>query len=100
MPAETTNPSDSAVDLNHVTFSYPACDAFVKDCSLHLPKGSRCLLVGANGAGKTTLLQIVAGKYMVGKESVYVLGRSPFHDMVGCLGHDLHSIVISHTSNL
>lgn len=47
--------------------------------SLKLPRGSRCLLIGANGAGKTTLLKIIAGKHMVGREQVTVLGESPFH---------------------
>ena len=37
------------------------------------------LLLGANGAGKTTLLQILAGKHMVPKESVHVIGHPPFH---------------------
>lgn len=32
--------------------------------------------------GKTTLLQLVAGKYMVGRDSIRVLGQSPFYDMV------------------
>jgi ABC-type cobalamin/Fe3+-siderophores transport system ATPase subunit len=48
--------------------------------SLQLPKGSRCLLIGANGAGKTTLLKIIAGKHMVSRDQVVVLGASPFHD--------------------
>lgn len=80
-PCSISQP-DCAVGLQGVQFSYPGCPPFIKGCSIALPKGSRCLLIGANGAGKTTLLQIVAGKYMVGKESVLVLGRSPFHDLV------------------
>jgi ABC-type uncharacterized transport system ATPase subunit len=38
----------------------------------------------ANGAaaGKTTLLQLLAGKYMVPKQVIRVLGESPFYDMV------------------
>lgn len=47
---------------------------------LKLPGGSRCLLIGANGAGKTTLLKVIAGKHMVGRDQVAVLGGSPFHD--------------------
>jgi len=47
--------------------------------SLKLPRGSRCLLIGANGAGKTTLLKILAGKHMVGRDQVLVLGSPPFH---------------------
>eukprot|EP00195_Chlamydomonas_chlamydogama_P007926 CAMPEP_0202896574 /NCGR_PEP_ID=MMETSP1392-20130828/5558_1 /ASSEMBLY_ACC=CAM_ASM_000868 /TAXON_ID=225041 /ORGANISM="Chlamydomonas chlamydogama, Strain SAG 11-48b" /LENGTH=299 /DNA_ID=CAMNT_0049581983 /DNA_START=97 /DNA_END=996 /DNA_ORIENTATION=- len=79
--ATVEHPSPLGIQLNNTEFSYPGCPPFIEGCSLLLPRGSRCLLVGANGAGKTTLLQIVAGKYMVGKDSVYVLGRSPFHDM-------------------
>ncbi|GIL64543.1 hypothetical protein Vafri_18444 [Volvox africanus] len=77
-------PSTSHVDaigLSSVSYSYPGCDPFIKGCDLDLPRGSRCLLIGANGAGKTTLLQIVAGKYMVSQDSVRVLGRSPFYDL-------------------
>lgn len=33
-------------------------------------------------AGKTTLLQLLAGKYMVGRSVITVLGRSPFYDLV------------------
>lgn len=52
----------------------------ITDMSLQLSKGSRCLLIGANGAGKTTLLKIIAGKHMVSRGQVVVLGASPFHD--------------------
>lgn len=52
----------------------------VREMSVSLPPGSRCLLVGPNGAGKTTLLKILGGKHMVPESSVRVLGRPPFHD--------------------
>jgi CCR4-NOT complex subunit CAF16 len=71
-----------AVELKNASFAYPSCPPFIQGCSMQLPAGSRCLLLGANGAGKTTLLQLLAGKYMVDKESVLVLGRPPFHDLV------------------
>lgn len=73
---------DLTVQLNKLQFSYPGCDKFLKGVSLDLPKGSRTLLLGANGAGKTTLLQLIAGKYMVGRETIRVLQQSPFYDMV------------------
>jgi ABC-type Mn2+/Zn2+ transport system ATPase subunit len=50
------------INLNNVTFAYPNCPPFIKDGNLNLPRGSRCLLIGANGTGKTTLLQLVAGE--------------------------------------
>lgn len=70
------------MQLNNLQFSYPGCDKFLKGVTLDLPKGSRTLLLGANGAGKTTLLQLIAGKYMVGRETIRVLQHSPFYDMV------------------
>ena len=39
-------------------------------------------MVGENGAGKTTLLQLIAGQYMVDKDTVRILGRPAFHDTV------------------
>jgi ABC-type uncharacterized transport system ATPase subunit len=36
-------------------------------------------------AGKTTLLQLIAGKYLVGREVIRVLGSSPFYDTVSAL---------------
>jgi CCR4-NOT complex subunit CAF16 len=71
-----------AVQLQHLQFSYPGCGKFLQDLSLKLPRGSRTLLLGANGAGKTTLLQLLAGKYMVGRDNIRVLQRSPFFDTV------------------
>ena len=158
-----------AVCLNGLSFAYPGCEPSLKDINLDLPRGSRCLLIGANGAGegyiglvalprtvlgwagegregrcgallllvaaaenrtppaarcdaaarctlhaparcvagttlpctacyhprntrppryppgKTTLLQLLAGKYMVGRSAITVLGRSPFFDLVRLL---------------
>lgn len=41
-----------AVSLQGLTFAYPGCAASIKDVNLDLPRGSRCLLIGANGAGE------------------------------------------------
>jgi CCR4-NOT complex subunit CAF16 len=83
--ADATQPQqqqDLTVQLQDLQFSYPGCGKFLKGVSLDLPRGSRALLLGANGAGKTTLLQLIAGKYMVGRDSIRVLQQSPFFDMV------------------
>ena len=40
-----------AIALNGLDFAYPGCTPSLKDISLELPRGSRCLLIGANGAG-------------------------------------------------
>ena len=59
----------------------------LKNVSLDVRKGSRTLLLGANGAGKTTLMRIIAGRHMIPREAVTVLGRPAFHDT--SLNHDV-----------
>jgi hypothetical protein len=49
-PAEAV----SGVSLNGLTYAYPGCAPSVKGVDLDLPRGSRCLLIGANGAGGGT----------------------------------------------
>ena len=73
-------PQDSIV-VRNLRFAFPTSHAIIDDFSLTLPPGSRCLLCGANGTGKTTLLQVLAGKYMVGKDVIRILGRPAFHDI-------------------
>lgn len=70
-----------AISVKSLTYAYPGHTPIIGDFTLDLPRGSRCLLIGANGAGKTTLLQILAGKHMVGRDAVRVLGRPAFHDI-------------------
>ena len=80
--AEAAAATDAAPSLviSNLNYAYPMGEKIIKDFSLTLPPGSRCLLSGANGAGKTTLLQVLAGKTMVPTEDVRVIGRPPFHD--------------------
>ena len=78
----TTDGDDAeSVCVDALTYAYPGCAPVLKDWSLSLPPGSRCLLSGANGAGKTTVLHVLAGKSMVSEDTVRVLGRPPFHDI-------------------
>ena len=78
------NGTTDAISANSLTYAYPGYRPIISDFTLQLPAGSRCLLIGANGAGKTTLLQILAGKHMVSQDSVRVLSRPAFHDIVSC----------------
>ncbi|KAL6767940.1 hypothetical protein ACKKBF_B37185 [Auxenochlorella protothecoides x Auxenochlorella symbiontica] len=76
-----------AVELRDLTFTYPTIDGqprpgdqpIVRQLSLQLPRGSCTLLLGANGAGKTTLLRVLAGKHMVDRAALQVMGEPPFH---------------------
>lgn len=76
-----TDATDGVVATN-LTYSFPGGEPFLKDFCMSITPGSRCLLLGCNGAGKTTLLQILAGRFMVDREMIRVVGRSPFHDLV------------------
>uniref|UniRef100_A0A061R7F4 CCR4-NOT complex subunit CAF16 n=1 Tax=Tetraselmis sp. GSL018 TaxID=582737 RepID=A0A061R7F4_9CHLO len=76
-----TSGDNDAISINSLTFGYPGCPPFVSDFTLKLPRGSRCLLIGANGAGKSTLLQIMAGKFLVPEDAVRIIGRPAFHDL-------------------
>ncbi|KAI8910715.1 P-loop containing nucleoside triphosphate hydrolase protein [Powellomyces hirtus] len=77
VPAATSEP---AVNVRNLTFSFGGPGQILKDLSLDLPRGARCLLVGANGAGKSTLLRILAGKRLVKNSNVKVIGKNPFYD--------------------
>lgn len=71
----------NVVEVRALDFRYPGDDRPVlSDVNLAVPRGARCLLVGANGAGKTTLLFVLGGRYMVPADRVHVLGRPAFHD--------------------
>ena len=47
---------EDAVVLNTLSYAYSGHRPIVSTISLSLPKGSRCLLLGANGAGETLKL--------------------------------------------
>ncbi len=49
----------------------------LRDCTLRVPEGRICGLVGANGAGKTTLLKLLVGLATPSAGSVQVLNRTP-----------------------
>jgi CCR4-NOT complex subunit CAF16 len=73
--------ADPVIDVCDLSFRYgPGLPPALREVRLELPRGSRCLLVGANGAGKTTLLRILAGKHMLKSGGVKVLGRPAFDD--------------------
>jgi len=70
-----------AVQTTGLGFTYrPGDPPALDDVHLSMDPGERCLLVGANGAGKTTLLRVIAGKHLIDRDVVQVLGRPAFHD--------------------
>ena len=66
----------------------------LRDCTLEVPEGRICGLVGANGAGKTTLLRLLVGLARPSAGDVQVLGQRPsdsgqFLREVGYLAQDI-----------
>lgn len=52
----------------------------LRPTDLAVNPGEFLTLLGPSGSGKTTLLRVIAGKHMVSREAVRVLGASAFHD--------------------
>uniref|UniRef100_A0A7S4T3F1 ABC transporter domain-containing protein n=1 Tax=Alexandrium monilatum TaxID=311494 RepID=A0A7S4T3F1_9DINO len=74
----------SAVRVDGLSFSmFPGGPELLRDVSLRLPAGARCVLIGANGAGKSTLLELIAGKKMAPAGCVKVLDGDPFRGPSG-----------------
>jgi CCR4-NOT complex subunit CAF16 len=70
-----------AIEIRDLSFRYPGAREFVwSNLSLTIAAGSRCLLLGANGVGKSTLLRLIAGRHLIARDTIAVLGRPAFHD--------------------
>ena len=95
----TMSNSEYAIAVHDLTYSHGTNGIpSLSDISLHLPPGSRTILVGANGgvcasphffritglifsiAGKSTLLQILAGKRLIKGADVRIRDRDVFRD--------------------
>lgn len=84
-PLPTIPPYDEtkAISVTDLTFSYDPTTLAptLKNLNLELPKGSRCLLIGANGSGKSTLLRLISGRHLAKPEGcIQVLGLNSFRD--------------------
>ncbi|KAL7544602.1 hypothetical protein ACHAWF_007973 [Thalassiosira exigua] len=72
-----------AISVTDLTFSYDpkTLPPTLRNLDLTLPRGSRCLLLGANGSGKSTLLRLISGRHLAKPEGcLQVLGLNAFRD--------------------
>ncbi len=80
-PAERTTghtaPVDSqtAIELKHVSFSYPDGTQVLSDVSLKIGTGQIAALAGRSGSGKSTLFKLIMGFYPAASGEVLVFGR-------------------------
>ena len=49
------------IELEHVSFAYPAQGPTVRDLSFRIESGEFVAILGANGAGKTTTVRLIDG---------------------------------------
>ena len=71
--------TDLAVETRNLGKRYRASWA-LQDCSIDVPSGRVCGLVGSNGAGKTTLIRLLAGLSRPTTGHATVRGRPPADD--------------------
>lgn len=58
-----TAPSDTLIEINHVTFGYGGGRTILNDVSLKFARGKVTAILGGSGCGKTTLMRLIGGVY-------------------------------------
>lgn len=72
--AGTLRITDGAVDIDHISFSYPGHSEVLHDVDLHVNGGEMIAVVGESGGGKTTLCQLIPRFYDVTEGSIRIDG--------------------------
>lgn len=69
-------PGEPALEIQHLTFSYPGAQApALDDVTLRVEPGERVALVGPNGAGKSTLARLIVGLERSPEGTISVYGN-------------------------
>lgn len=82
------NDSSYAIALKDLCFRWNAEKPVLEHCSLQVPKGEFCMLLGTNGSGKSTLLKLLAGLLDVSQGSIQLerpvgfVFQNPDHQLV------------------
>ncbi|KAI9637274.1 P-loop containing nucleoside triphosphate hydrolase protein [Dioszegia hungarica] len=75
---------EHAINCQDLVYAFQeGAESALTGATLQLPRGARCLLVGANGAGKSTMLRILAGKRLTKTRCCRILGQDVFMNPPG-----------------
>lgn len=94
---KVTAPLTGDLVLDHVHFTYKHTGiTALHDVSLHIPAGSKVLLLGRAGAGKTTLMQVIArlfepnsGKVSIGSYTIDEFELKHYRERISYIPQDV-----------
>lgn len=94
---KVTAPLTGDLVLDHVHFTYKHTGiTALHDVSLHIPAGSKVLLLGRAGAGKTTLMQVIArlfepnsGKVSIGPYTIDEFELKHYRERISYIPQDV-----------
>jgi ATP-binding cassette subfamily B protein len=94
---KVTAPLTGDLVLDHVYFTYKHTGiTALHDVSLHIPAGSKVLLLGRAGAGKTTLMQVIArlfepnsGKVSIGPYTIDEFELKHYRERISYIPQDV-----------
>ena len=72
--------SSTAVELQHVNFSYNEGVPVLKDINISVPRGTTLALVGSSGSGKSTIADLICRFYECSEGKILLDGK-PIADM-------------------
>ncbi|WP_234410605.1 ABC transporter ATP-binding protein [Caldalkalibacillus mannanilyticus] len=74
--SEQITPSEAALELRQLTFSYHRDDPVLINLTMKIPPEQVIAIVGASGSGKSTLMKLLLGFYPIEKGEIFVQGKS------------------------
>ncbi len=89
--------SDTALQLNNVTFPYDGTRDVLKNISMTFPKVGMTAIVGASGCGKSTVIQMLFGAYRpkagtvtIGGIPIQALSREAYYDHLAIVSYNTY----------
>jgi ABC-type multidrug transport system fused ATPase/permease subunit len=99
--AGQSRPNAVSVDIENLSFTYPASPAPVlSGIQLHIPPSQSVALVGLNGAGKSTLIKLLCGLYQPDQGTIRLNATDPASSRVGVVFQDFTHYHLSLRDNV